>query len=291
MSQIKWTVVGLCAALTLGCGTPARNTGDDDDGTDSGTGSGSNGENCSEAAKKVYTVDQNNQLSTFDATTKTFHDLGRLSCNASFGATPFSMGIDRSATAYVLYSSGQVFRVDTTTLACTPTSWATQLGLQQFGMGFSTDAVGGSSDTLYIAGGAAGAITNPTSKMATLDVSSMTASSLGTVTGWPELTGTGNAELWGFFPDAAGTRVEQLNKTTGAALKTYQAPALAGMPAAWAFAFWGGDFWIFLMKTGETSTTVYQMNSMTGAITGQTAFPGRTIVGAGVSTCAPTVIL
>ncbi len=291
MSDIKWNVVGLCAALVVGCGAPSRNSGGDDDGVDSGPhGGDGNGDNCSEAAKKVYTVDQNNQLSTFDATTKTFHDIGRLSCNASFGATPFSMGIDRSATAYVLYSSGQLFRVDTTSLACTPTSWSSQLGLQQYGMGFSTDVAGGSTDTLFIAGGSTGVITNPTSTMARLDVNTMMASSVGTVTGWPELTGTGNAELWGFFPDASATRVEQLNKASGAGLKTYQAPALAGTPAAWAFAFWGGDFWIFLMKNTETATTVYQMNGMTGAITGSTPFPGRTIVGAGVSTCAPTVI-
>ena len=63
------------------------------------------------------------------------------------------------------------------------------------------------------------------------------------------------------------------------------------MPTAWAFAFWGGDFWIFLTKGSETATTVYQIDGMTGTIKGTTAAPGRTIVGAGVSTCAPVVIL
>ena len=56
---------------------------------------------------------------------------------------PFSMGVDRSATAWVLYDSGELFRVDTTSLACTVTDVdVAQLGLLNFGMGFSTDTHG-----------------------------------------------------------------------------------------------------------------------------------------------------
>ena len=59
----------------------------------------------------------------------------------------------------------------------------------------------------------------------------------------------------------------------------------------YAFAQWGGDYWVFLIKNGEPSTTVYQVDGMTGAIKGTVPTTNRTIVGAGVSTCAPTVIL
>ena len=72
--------------------------------------------------------------------------------------------------------------------------------------------------------------------------------------------------------------------------KTYSQPSLSGQATAWAFAFYGGDYWMFLMKGTESSTTVYQMNGSTGAITGMTLATGRVIVGAGVSTCAPVVI-
>ena len=44
------------------------------------------------------------------------------------------------------------------------------------------------------------------------------------------------------------------------------------------------------MKNNETSTTVYQIDGTTGAIKGTTPNTGHTIVGAGVSTCAPTMI-
>jgi hypothetical protein len=283
--------LALClGSLLAACGPSSRNPGGDDtSGIDSGPGG--NTEGCSDAAKLVYVVDENNQLSTWDGMTKTFHDLGTLDCPAQALATPFSMGVDRNATAWVLYSSGELFQVNTTTLACTKSNWATQLGLEQFGMGFSSDAAGGTADHLFVAGGTASAVMAPTSKLATLDTGTLSAASVGTVTGWPELTGTGNAELWGFFPDAAGARVEKIDKANGGALKTYQLPSLAGTPAAWAFAFWGGDFWVFLMRDTDLSTTVYQIDAATGQVKGMTPTGTRTIVGAGVSTCAPTVIL
>ena len=289
MLDPRWKTLGVLAAAALSaCGPASRDQGDDTGGGDGGNGDGSNGDGCSDAAKLVYVVDSNNKLSKFDPMTKTFTDLGNLSCPAGFGATPFSMSIDRDTNAWVLYSDTDLYKVNTTSLMCTATSWSTQLGLAQFGMGFSTDTAGGTVDTLFVAGGAGPTV--PTSTLATLSTSNMTAQGRGTVTGWPELTGTGNAELWGFFPSAGGARIEKLDKTTGTALTTFQLPSLAGEPMAWAFAAWGGDFWIFLMKGTETQTTVYQVGGTTGQIKGTTAAPGRRIVGAGVSTCAPTVI-
>src|SRR5690606_14665404 len=197
---------------------------------------------------------------------------------------------------WVLYSDGSLYRVDTTmpNLPCTKSTWAPQQGLTVFGMGFSTDAQGGTEDTLYVAGGAA-TQTGSSATLATLSTQTFTASTIGSVSGWPELTGTGSAELWGWFPsDALGQgtpRVEQIDKATGAAVKTFTLQDLAGPPAAWAFAFWGGDFWIFLQKGLEASTTVYQIDGTNGSMKGSTPAPGRVIVGAGVSTCAPIVIL
>jgi hypothetical protein len=276
------------------CGPSGRDHGPGGGGPDApGPGSDpGNGDGCSDDAKLVYTVDQNNTLSKFDPVAKQFTDIGPLNCPATgFGATPFSMGIDRSAAAWVLYSDGELFHVDTTSLACTKTSWSSPNGLMQFGMGFSTDTVGGSTDTLFIAGGSGP--TNPTSALNSLDTTSMAPHSLGTIQGWPELTGNGNAELWGWFPDTDGTqtpRVEQLDKTNVHPIKTFQLPALSGMAAAWAFAFFGGDYFVFLMRATDFATTVYQVDGMTGAVKSMTDTQTRTIVGAGVSTCAPVVV-
>jgi hypothetical protein len=284
------TAAVFAAVLSLAgvaCGPGGRDEPGDDDG--SGSGSGSNTEGCSDAAKLVYVVDTSNRFSKFDPMTKTFTDLGFLTCPAN-GNQPFSMSVDRDAIAWVLYTNGKIYRVDTTNLACTESTWSTQGQLFEFGMGFSSNTAGSTEDTLFIAGGL-DPMFDPSSQLATLSTTTFTASPVGNVTGWPELTGTGNAELWGWFPDETSPRVEQINKTNGSALKTYSLPMLKGLPLAWAFAFWGGDFWIFLERDSESATTVYQIDGATGAMKGMTNTSTREIVGAGVSTCAPTVIL
>jgi hypothetical protein len=112
----------------------------------------------------------------------------------------------------------------------------------------------------------------------------------GQTTSWPELTGTGDAKLWAFYPDAAPPFVAQLDKSSGNALSSLQLPQLAGMPTAWAFAFWGGDFWIFLQRGADPSTSVYRVRGLDGSFETALYDTGRSIVGAGVSTCAPTVV-
>ncbi|HEY4058478.1 MAG TPA: hypothetical protein VGM39_17820 [Kofleriaceae bacterium] len=302
-------LVGSLVSILGACGPSGRGDdggGDDNPGNDgSVTGNG----DCSDAAKFVYVVDEDNTLSKFDPMTGQFTSIGTLTCPAmevpdpndifGFGdtipATPFSMGIDRDANAWVLYNSSEVFKVSTQNASCTPTSFHAPSGLSLFGMGFSTDAAGGSTDTLYIAGSDEVGDETANTKLAKLDTNSMQVTMLGSVTGSPELTGTGNAELWGFFPGTSGAKIEKLNKTTGAMIDMHNLMNLSGTPAAWAFAFWGGDFWAFLARqdanTGEVEdTTVYHYDT-TGTLKDSHVAAGRHIVGAGVSTCAPVVIL
>jgi hypothetical protein len=283
-------LAALLSVAVAACGPGGRdeNSGDDD-GSGSGSNNNNNTEGCSDAAKLIYVVDSSNKLSKFDGMSKTFTDLGTLNCPAG-GSQPFSMGVDRDAAAWVLFTDGNIYKVDTTSLACTATTWTTQGQLFAFGMGFSSNTAGSTDDTLYVAGGF-DPLFQTTSQLATLDTTSFTATPVGNVSGWPELTGTGNAELWGWFPDETAPRVEQINKASGAPVKTYALPSLAGTPVAWAFAFWGGDFWIFLERDTDGATTVYQIDGANGNIKGMTATNTRHIVGAGVSTCAPVVIL
>jgi len=62
-----------------------------------------------------------------------------------------------------------------------------------------------------------------------------------------------------------------------------------GNPSAWAFAFWGGDFYIFLKRDTDNSTNVWHLTAA-GQVSKALNDTGRTIVGAGVSTCAPLMI-
>jgi hypothetical protein len=277
MKVNKILVVALAA-----CGGQRGPGGGGGGGADSG-----NPQDCSDTAKLVYVLDVNHTLSQFDPLTKTFHDLGPLHCPAQSGSTPFSMAIDRTATAYVLYSSGELFKVDTSSLACTKTAWMPQIGLVLFGMGFSTDQVNGNTDTLYVAGG----VDYPPVGLtifATVDLNTFTATRAGAIDGCPKLTGTSSAELWGFIPFPSVPSVERLDKTSGTPTTTYQQSSLNYFPKAWAFAFWGGDFWAFLAAAGH-ATVIYQIDGASGAIKSTTQTE-RTITGAGVSTCAPIVI-
>jgi hypothetical protein len=309
----------ILAAFLIACGPSERDPGGGgggggNNGPDAGGGGGSgsgNEDGCSEAAKLVYVVDSNNQMSSFDPATKTFKDLGTLSCPAASGAQPFSMGVDRNATAYVLYSgvdqftgtvtSTEIFKVDTTqaNLPCTKTTFAGTADFKQFGMGFSTDSAMGNADTLFIVGSPG--VGMGSAQLAKLDVNTMQPTPIGAVSGDPELTGTGSAELWAFFPsNTAGTtdpKVAKLDKATGTLGTPFTLTALKGAPNAWAFAFWGGDYWVFLARSSggivpvPGKTVVFQIDGTNGSLKGMTDTMTRTIVGAGVSTCAPVVIL
>ncbi len=292
---MKRCTVALCWLFAACNSSPARPHGDGGGGGgggDGGAGGGGDGftDECPDQAKLVYLVDQDNKFSSFDPGTLAFNDVGTLKCPAQLLATPFSMAVDRTPTAWVLYSSGELFMVDTATLACTKTSFANPQGLVNFGMGFVSNSAGSTDETLFIAGGASGAaIGAGSSTFATLDTTSLGVSTKGSISGWPELTGTGDAKLWGFFPNLTPPKVAQIDKTNGSDLTSLPAASLAGTPEAWAFAFWGGDFWIFLKRSSDASTQVHHMKA-DGTLSTPLPNTGRTIVGAGVSTCAPITI-
>jgi hypothetical protein len=273
-------------------------------------------DDCSEAAKLVYVVADNGHLLSFDpkTTPPTLTDLGALNkCPTSAGEQPFSMGVDRDAIAWVLaaktdalmgtQTGSGLYRVEINNgLNCTKANMAmNQQGeFNLFGMGFVANSVGSTLDSLYIAGGD-GPGSGTGSRLGTVDMSSFVITGGSLLSGWPELTGNRNAELWGFYPDASAPKIAKIDKLSGAENSIYPLNSIAGEPRAWAFAFWGGDFWVFLQKALESLTTVYQVSGgangpPAGQIVNQwqtTALLGGgtySIVGAGVSTCAPVMI-
>jgi hypothetical protein len=268
---------------------------------------------CATGAQYIYAVDENNHFFRYNPALpagQRYMDLGALSCpstgqcpNGAGGmspATPFSMGVDRNAIAWVLYCDGSLFKVDiNNNIACTATSFTkNQNGFEVFGMGFSANAPMSMSETLFIGGGAYANIDMGSAQFGSIAFPSMgtpgSVTHIGSVgSGWPELAGTGDAQLWGFFPSDTGTpRVAQLNKTNGAdATPVYMLNQISGMPAAWAFGFFCDSFYIFLMRATDIpmQTTVYKVDRMTGAFSTFDTSGPHTIVGAGVSTCAPIV--
>ena len=237
---------------------------------------------CLARARVIYTIDEDNMLRAFDPKNLKFVNIGFLMCPAG-GASPFSMGVDHNAVAWVLYNNGEIFQVDTQTAACKPTAFVPNQGdFDLFGMGFVADKKGVvTAEHLYVAG-----LDNM--QLGVMDTMNLAIKPVGPINGNPELTGTGGATLWAFFPDEAMPRVALIDKATGAEGTQFMLGALAGTPSAWAFAFWGGDFWIFLRRLGDNSTHVWRLESANGKVTDVVPNTGFGIVGAGVSICAPT---
>ena len=125
---------------------------------------GSGDDGCSAASKLVYVVDENNKLSQFDPTTKTFHDLGTLNCPRR-QRLPAVLDGRRSQRDRVRavrrseqrrYSTGHEAvqgRHDAAGLHVHRDVVHRSVDLTEFGMGFSTTTAGGDIDQLFIAGG------------------------------------------------------------------------------------------------------------------------------------------
>jgi hypothetical protein len=234
---------------------------------------------CVEASQWIYTVEDSGQFARFDPQTKTFTDIGRLQCPT--GSSPNSMAVDQNAVAWVGYSDGSLFKVDTATGHCDSTSFKVgQHGVGDFGMGFVFQPSTG-VDTLYIAGRI-----DSGSLLATISFPSLVVTPIGPLeAGDAELTGTGDGSLWGFVPGGMGVSepavLVLIDPATGKTMESHWFPDLPS-ESNWAVKFWGGSFWIFF------GTSVYEVPRATpDVIHTAIADSRRTIVGAGVSSCAP----
>jgi hypothetical protein len=242
-------------------------------------------------ARWIYVVDQANRFLRFQPDDLSFTMIGTLGCDGF--ATPFSMAVDRNAVAWVLYQDGRIHHVSTTDASCRPTTFAPrQMGFELFGMGFASDADGSSEETLYIGGGAGLSVGMGSAVLGTIDEASLAVGSIGALPGWPELSGTGAGELWGFFPDTIPRSVRRIEKADAATPMTFPLDPLGTeMAQAWAFAFWGGRFYVFLQTASSGTTDVWRLDPSDGSVERVVTGSGFTIVGAGVSTCAPVELI
>jgi hypothetical protein len=265
----------------------------------------------------IYLVDQTYRLLSFDPRKigqagGPYSVVGQLSCPnpgtslqpGGGTATPFSMAVDRNAVAWVLYSSGKLYQVSTVNAACTATPFvASQSSGGQtwnlFGMGYVTDTAGGDTEKLWIGGGNVDAMSS--GSLGWIDTTSYMINRVAAVGPSAEYSaeysGLGDATLWAFFPDTINNAfVQQVDKVTGMGVGQQLAFDLAAQGStvqAWAFAQWGGTFYVFVTTAnliGTTNASVHAINRMTGAHTIPLSNQQYVVVGAGVSTCAPIVI-
>ena len=247
---------------------------------------GGGGETCAKETQFVYTLTADNLLLRFDPPTLIFTVIGTVDCG-SF-ATPYSMAVDRNGQGWTVLTDGSLHQIDTKTAKCTATSFVPgQHGFNTFGMGFSTDDATGAAETLFVSQADLGGST--TLGLAKIDLGTMTLTPIGMydkVDARAELTGTGDGRLFGAF-EGSPYDVAQISKTDAEIESQAPQSALNYPPGSsnFAFAFWGGDFFLFVGP--GTSTDVFLYEPATGKTTLKKTVPLE-IVGAGVSTCAPT---
>jgi hypothetical protein len=242
----------------------------------------------------VYLIANDNRLLSFHPPTAAVRPIGTIACPNTGGETPFSMAVDRKGVAYVLFSAstpgsagGRVYRVSTATAACVATPFQPGQGnFRLFGMGFVALG-GGPTDTLFIAG--SGQRVGDAEGLATLDLTSFRVNPIGNfapVIQRAELTGTGDGRLFGFYTKPSqpnGSVVGEINPLTAQVFAESPLPNV-DQGNGWAFAAWGGDFYLF---TGAGARSpVWRFRPSDGTVA-QVAIVDALVVGAGVSTCAP----
>lgn len=278
---------------------------------------------CSDAAKLVYVLSYEGDLYSFAPADKKFKKIGPLNCDLTSQQLPISMAVDRAGVAWVniatLTGAGgrnnTLYKVSTSTAECTKTNITSSfIG----GMGFSTDDGSKDKETLYVFG-QSGSVTAPTRTLDHVDFASEKIVTGPTVTtGAGELTGTGDGRLYGFILKEPQTGpggkpilddligITQLDKKTGkdsgeVVTKGVKYPHDPGF----AFSFWGGDFYVYSapitippdypftqppddLKDEPTTDVARYSPSTKNTEPRYMPTIGFHIVGAGVSTCAPT---
>lgn len=242
----------------------------------------------------VYLVTSETQLYRYDPGTGELKLVGTLKCPAINGS-PFSMGVSRTGTAYVVYRPvgapganppGKLFAVDISNANCATTDFVPgQHGFNLFGMGFAIDD-NGQGETLYVA--ASGNPGVPSLGLASIDLASYELTPIAPFSQNPgyriELTSSDDGQLYGYFldPNGNGGYVVRIDKATAQILDLV--PVAAGNNDAFAFAYWGGDFYVFTSPLGGP-TTITRYRPQDGSIVKVGSIP-QTVVGAGVSTCS-----
>lgn len=238
------------------------------------------------APDHIYLVDELSVLLRFLPKSRQTFKVGQLNCP---GANNYahSMSVDRFGVAWVNLRPDALARVNTKTASCQPTSYKAPTGYELFGMGFAPAGPGSAVERLYISSSTF-ASGKPTGMLAWVDTTTLAVNVIGsfpTSDLSPELTGTRNGKLYGFFPGKTKTFVARLDQATGKALKIWPMPALGHQVSAWAFAHWGGMFYVFEAHTGNTR--VLRLDPSTGKVVTWVKDLGYRVVGAGVSARAP----
>jgi hypothetical protein len=254
-------------------------------GTNNDGGTDGSAPGCPAGTEQIYLLDETGDLYKFCPPTLEITLVGPIACTGSYGT--YSMAIDRYATAWVLYQDGKLYKVNINSLVCTATSFQPgQAGFDTFGLAFSTDTPGGNTEKLFVSRSV-----NPGATLGVIDTTTLTLTVIGaydSIDGRAEMTGTGDARLFGAF-EGTPYVIAEIDKTNAHILSKAPQNAISYEPSSsnFAFAHWGGDFWLFVGP--GTKTDIFQYKPSDNSTTLVKTLT-QVIVGAGVSTRAPVTV-
>jgi hypothetical protein len=208
---------------------------------------------CAANTDRIHVVTTTGELWAFDPPTLEFElvvDL--LALPGCAGPQFFSMSLDRDGLAWLQFNDGTLHTLDINApVACSDADFvsAPELAITNFGMGFVSESVYDSCDSLFghrISGFGDGPGVGLLFEVDTtaLDV----AASYPTDFDRAELTGTGDGRLFA-FADSIPAKLVELDKDSGATLDQIDLNNI-NASTAFAFAAYGGDFYFF---TGSDS--------------------------------------
>lgn len=250
---------------------------------------------CAAGTELIYVLSDVGALWSFDPTTAQFNFIAGIECGGQFDT--FSMGVSRKGRAWIQYMNGDLFTVDINDpgdpLHCKDPGFQSGHPLfPNFGMAFVANSIWDPCDKLYAHSGIApDLIGEDVGALGVIDPQTLELSTIAPIDyAWGELTGTGDGRLFA-YQGSSPPLLTEYDKATGAVIDVLPLPGIS-TDNAFAFAWWGGDFYLFVDESIDFGdSTIYHVDYDESdgdgqAVTKLGSAPLR-IVGAGVSTCAP----
>ncbi len=247
----------------------------------------------------IFVLSGDAELWKYFPMSNTFELLGDLNCPGLFNTT-FSMAVDRLGFAWVQFTDGNLRKVPVSDVSkCEDAGYLPgQQGVQNFGMAFVSNSQSDACDRIYgnTYDGLGPFAEGPNlGDFITIDPDNQQLTKLGkTSFNGAEVTGTGDGRAFVFGGNNPSKLVE-LDKTDGSVVSVLPLGTLEINNGAFAFAFFAGDFYFFTdsdndFTNSEVTHLDYDDSDENGIqdLTLLTDNAPLQIVGAGVSTCAPT---
>ena len=251
---------------------------------------------CSPGTELIYVLSDGGTIWSFDPAEELFARVADVACGGM--SSTFSMGVSRKARAWIQYQSGDLYTVDLNDpgdpIKCLDPGFSPpgDPRFSNFGMAFVAEGLADPCDQLY-----AHTATDPegigpgVGALGVIDRQSLKLEVVAAIDyAWGELTGSGDGRLFAYAGSAPPLLFEY-DKASGATLGALPLPSLKS-DSAFAFAWFGGDFYLFSDPDPFGSVSQVWHLDYDGSEGGGQALtllgtaPIR-IVGAGVSTCAP----